>query len=495
MLCTRDWRVLAVAHREYRVSHPEPGHAEFDPGEWWVAMQEACAEAVARAGAPPARYLAVTCTAMRIPFVLVDRSGTPVWPGVLNLDGRGRSYLDMVRDALGGQALYELTGHWPAVPLGLPKLLWFKHRRPDVWARVATVLQMHDWMLYELCGEMASEPSSASMGQLLDIAHRRWATPLLEAVGIPTELFPPLRDAGSYLGCLRPSVARAMNLLAGTPVHVGGGDTHMGCLGAGGVEVGGVVIVGGSTTPIQLTAASPACHPVARPWVSAHLFPGLWAAEMNVGATGIMYKWLRDLCAGLAPDGAVPSYGHLDALAARSPLGAGDLLVTAANPHWSEATWLRRSPTTLFDLTPAHSLGDLARATLESVCYAVRSNLEQLETVHGGPFERVLLVGGASHSPLWSQILADVLGRVVRIPEVEEAAALAGGRIVLKDRRNEWGGPMPARDVCPDPGAHDAYRPYYQRYLEVHDGLGRVNWHERDRRLKSPGRDGPAKAG
>lgn len=474
VVCTRDWRVLAVGHRDYRASHPEAGHAEFDTQEWWSAMLEAAAEAVERAAAPPGRYLALTCTAMRIPFVLLDAGRAPLWPGVLNLDARGRPYLDEIRAALGGEALYALTGHWPAVPLGLPKLLWFKHRRPDVWARVATILQMHDWMLYELCGEMVSEPSSASMGQVLDVAHRRWATPLLEAVGIAPGLFPPLRDAGSYLGGLRPTVAHALNLLPGTPVHVGGGDTHMGCLGAGGVAVGDVVIVGGSTTPIHLTVNSPACHPVARPWVSAHLWPDRWAAEMNAGATGIMYKWLRDLCVDLAGGSGAPSYGHLDALAARAPLGAGGLLVTAANPRWSEEAWLRQAPTTLFGLSPGHTLDDVARATMESVCYAVRCNLEQLELVYGRRFERVLLVGGASHSQFWSQILADVLGKRVSIPRVEEASALAGARIVLKDRPQEWGSPPPTHDLQPDPVAHEAYQSYYLRYLDVHDRLGRA---------------------
>ena len=188
--------------------------------------------------------------------------------------------LDTVREALGGDALYELTGHWPAVPLGLPKLLWFKHQRPDIWSQVHTILQMHDWMLYELCGEMVSEPSSASMGQVLDVRQRCWAATLLEGVGITPALFPPLRDAGTHLGGLKPTVARAMSLLPGTPVHVGGGDTHMACLGADGVSEGQVVVVGGSTTPIQLTVSAPISTLSARPWNSAHLCPD-WAAEMN----------------------------------------------------------------------------------------------------------------------------------------------------------------------------------------------------------------------
>ena len=68
VLCVRTWRVLGSARREYRASYPEPDQAEFDTAEWWAIIQDACAEAVVRADAPPGRYLALTCTAMRIPF-------------------------------------------------------------------------------------------------------------------------------------------------------------------------------------------------------------------------------------------------------------------------------------------------------------------------------------------------------------------------------------------------------------------------------------------
>lgn len=468
VLCVREWRVLGSGRREYHVSYPAPHLAEFDTGAWWAAMLEAGAEAVARAQEPAGRYLAVTCTAMRIPFVLLDRDGEPLAPGVLNLDGRGQEFVCAVREALGGDALYALTGHWPAVPLGLPKLLWFMQRRPELWARVRHVLQMHDWMLYELCGVMTSEPSSASMSQALDVARRCWATELLATLGLAPELFPPLRDAGSYLGGLKPAVARALGLRGGTPVHVGGGDTHVGCLGADGVEDGRVVIVAGSTTPLQLTAASPLCDATHRPWVSAHLWPGLWAVEMNVGATGLMYKWLRDLLSS----NAAHDYARLDGLAAQAPLGAHDLLVTTPSPTWGEAAWNRMPPGTLFGLSPVHDLSDLARAILESVCYAVRGNLGQLESVNGRPFAQITLTGGASQSPLWSQMLADVLGKPLRVPLVAEASAVAGGRLVLKDQRTAWGEPLPERHYLPDSARHAAYQPYHTRYLAVHQELG-----------------------
>ena len=70
------------------------------------------------------------------------------------------------------------------------------------------------------------------MAQLLDVSARRWSTGVLDAAGIDPERMPPLIDAGAVAGGLASDVAASVGLTAGTPVHVGGGDTHVSALGA-----------------------------------------------------------------------------------------------------------------------------------------------------------------------------------------------------------------------------------------------------------------------
>ena len=139
---------------------------------------------------------------MRIPFVLVDDRCEPLAPGVLVPDVRGRAYLREARSALGPDALYPTTGHWSAPHFGLPKLLWYVRERASLWARTRWVLQFCDWLLQRLCGVVASEHSSASMSQMLDVSKRAWAEDLLGAVGIDAERLPPLCAAGSVAGGL-----------------------------------------------------------------------------------------------------------------------------------------------------------------------------------------------------------------------------------------------------------------------------------------------------
>jgi sugar (pentulose or hexulose) kinase len=470
VVAARAGTVRGTAQREYQSSHPRPGWGEFDTVAWWKSITDACAEAVDRTGAPPGDYRAITCTAMRGPFVLVDRAGVPLYPGVLALDDRGTPFLDVLREEVDRDALYTLTGHWPVAALGLPKLLWFERTRPDVWSQVSHVLQMHDWILFALCGEMTSEPTSAGLGQLLDVAHRRWATDLLRDLRISPDLFPPLRDAGTPLGGLHPAVAREIGLLAGTPVHVGGGDTHMCCLGIDAMQPGDVAIVAGSTCPISLATTKPLLDPRSRPWVSPHLWPGLWAAEMNVGVSGLAYTWLRDICFAFAP-GASRDFAMLDAEAASAPLGSHDLLVTISSAHWSEDAWRNPPPPTVFGLTTHHTLGDVARATLECVCYAIHGNLRELETAQGTTITHVTATGGATRSAFWAQMLADVLGCQIEVPYAHEAGIVAGARLIAGTTTDRAEAPVSRVVYEPNPARHAEYLPHVDRYRFVREKL------------------------
>jgi xylulokinase len=458
VVCTRSWRLVADVRREYRPTSRAPGLLEWDPAAWWRTIVGALADAVAAAGEPASSYLGITCTAMRIPFVLVDEALEPVAPGVLVPDRRGALHAGALRDEIGSDALYRATGHWAAFHFGLPKLVWYVRERPALWERTRWVLQMHDWLLARLCGRVASEPSSASMSQLLDVSQRTWSRPVLAAAGVDAARLPSLLDAGTVAGGLREELAAEVGLAPGTPVHVGGGDTHVAGLGAGAVVEGSTVVVAGTTTPMHLTTGEPALDLAVRPLVSAHLRPGAFAAETNVSTSGSMLRWLRDLTG--------QGYEALEAQADAAPLGARDLQLAVANPEWGEQAWSQVPPGSLVGLTPNHSVGDVARAAYESATHAIAIDLERLDTLAPQAGLPVLLTGGGAQSPFAAQLLADVSGREVVVPAVGNASAIGGAALIAGHGPEADVAPASRRFV-PDDARHEAYRPYRDRYADT----------------------------
>jgi sugar (pentulose or hexulose) kinase len=127
----------------------------------------------------------------------------------------------------------------------------------------------------------------------------------------------------------------------------------------------------------------------------------------------------------------------------------------------------------LLGLTPAHSIGDLARGVLESISYAVRANLEALEATLGTAVDTILFTGGASRSRLTCQLLADVIGRPVVVPNIREPASAGGAALVAGQAAVD---PAQRTTFTADPERHRDYcqrlAGYLAAYARLQDSFG-----------------------
>ena len=443
-------------------TRPRPYAAEFSPAEWWEATGTAMRAAVEAAGRPLGDYAGVTASSLRQGFVLVggDDGGHELGPGILNSDRRGATHLDLLRSRIGVEALYALTGHWPAPELTLPKLLDVAAHQPQLWRDAERMLFVHDWALWRMSGEAVTEVSYACAGQMADVGRRAWATDLLDELGLGTSRLARLVESATVVGQLSDPT---LGLPLGIPVIASGGDAQVAALGAGGMVPATVCVVAGSTTPLQAAVTSFPVDPLRHPWVSTHLEPDLWVAETNAGYAGMNFGWLA------ATTDRTPA--ELADLATASVPGARGITATVASPIWSEESWATKAPSTLVGFTMAHQMADVARAFVEAHAYAVRANVDDLERAVGGvPFERVLVTGGAARAPAFRQLLADVTGRVLTVPDVRDSAAAGGAALAARalgaDHR-----PPPTTSVVVEPRPDEAYEAGFRRYLAIFESM------------------------
>ncbi len=415
---------------------PAPHRAELDPAVWEAAAREALRQVVAQAG--PGDWAGLTVSSLRQGFLLLDDAGAPLGNGVLNSDRRGGPYAHVL------DGRHDLTGHWPAPELTLPKLLAVQAEEPDRWAATARVLFVHDWLLWLLTGEQVTEASYACAGGMADVAARGWAEDLLQECGVGTGRLAPVVEAGTVVGRLR----SGWGLPEGVPVVAGCGDTQLAAAGAGGLGDGVVTVVAGSSTPVQAASDRPVHDPLGRPWVSTHAAADRWAAEGNAGYPGTAQGWW----AGLQPARAA------------LPERPGALVAVTAAPYWSRETWEHQPPTSLVGLRPDTTSEDVAAALAEAHAYAVAGNVEDLERALGRSASAVVVCGGGVSDGVLPGLLAQVLGRDVHVAG-GQPAALAGAALVT-------GEPFPGlpADVVPagDPAPWTQAR---RRWAEVTHAL------------------------
>jgi len=353
--------------------------------------------------------------------VLLDEQDKVVRPALIWCDVRTEKQCRDLTRALGLQRLIQLTCN-PALPnFTLTKVLWVRENEPDNWNRVRHLLLPKDYVRFRLTGERATDMADASGTLLLDVSRRRWSSEMLDAAALEESLLPAVCESPEVCAKVSAKGTAESGLPVGTPVVAGAGDQAAGAVGMGIVSPGTVSATIGTSGVVFAVTDRPALDSRGRVHTFCHAIPGRWHVMGVTQAAGLSLRWFRDTFT-INSTGAVTSYDHLTAEAAKIPPGSYGLL-------WTPYLMGERTPHldgsargALVGLTASHTRGHVVRAILEGVAFSLRDTFTLFQEM-SVPFERIRLGGGGARSPLWRQIQADVYGHSVEIVAAEEGAA------------------------------------------------------------------------
>ena len=443
-------RFLEV-RRAYATRSPRTSWAEQSAADWRSASLGALGELVKRLG-PRRLVVAISLTGQCPSVMLVDRRGRPVGPGLTYRDNRATAEAEELRTRLGDVEVHARTGHLPAAFHVGPKLLWIRRNQPETWQAAALALQPRDWLVLVLTGEAVTDGSHAAATLVHDLRGRRWDEGLLDALQLPAGIFPRLGRSDEVVGTLRPVIAARVGLPSSTPVVLGGADSQACAFGAGVTGTGPVSEMAGSST--CLNAAVPEPLKVLAVTHYPHVVGDGYTTETGINTTGSVIAWVADrMYAGRRGHARGADFERMDREAAAVPPGADGLLVVPVLADGERTDPALRGAIT--GLSLRHGRAAIARASLEGVAYAIRSQLALLQDA-GTPVTELRVSGGDARLATWNRVKADVTGLTVRtIPgdaAVTGVAMLAGlGAGLYRDPDDAV-----ARCVRPDPPVEPA---------------------------------------
>lgn len=426
-------RMLGLSQQEWDYETSEyPGGMNFNTKDGWRRATECIKAALSQAGVGPDEVKAITATSMREGFVVYDEEGEEIW-AVPNADARAQKEAEeIIKEGL-AEPIYRRGGDWTSIAASA-RLRWIEANAPEVWERARHMTMLGDWVLQKLSGEYVTDPSLGSSSGLFDLATRDWSRETAEELGI-SRLQPRVAESGTVVGAVSRKAAQETGLKAGTPVVAGGADTQLGLLGGGVVDANTFGVVGGTFWLTAGIADTALIDPGIRLRTLCHVVPERWMIEGVGFVHGLSTRYVRDgLLRAANPDISVDEgYGMLDKMAAQCPPGSNGVSYFASNVM-NARSW-KHAPPSIVGLSPfdiaGTGLGAIFRAVMEEGAYGARGHLEILEEVYARKVEQVTFVGGPSRSEIWSQILADVLGARVRVPDVLEATCLGAALCAL----------------------------------------------------------------
>ncbi|WP_407297236.1 xylulokinase [Stutzerimonas zhaodongensis] len=420
LLDAASGRVLGQGSASHELISGPNGRREQHTEQWVSAFEKATVLALAEAGVDGSRVLGIGVSGQQHGLVTLDAEGQVLRPAKLWCDTESAHENQLLLDWLGGdQGSLKRLGVVIAPGYTVSKLLWMKAQHPLLFERIGHVLLPHDFLNYWLTGRCCSEYGDASGTGYFNVRTREWDFAVLRHIDPSGRLeaaLPELIESDKPVGRLRPELAKRLGLNPEAIVSSGGGDNMMGAIGTGNISPGAITMSLGTSGTLYAHADQPriSSQPSVATFCSSS---GGWLpliCTMNLtNANGV----IRDL---LQLD-----LEHFNALAAKAPIGAeGVIMLPFLNGERVPA--LPQATASLHGLTADNlTRANLCRSVIEGVSFGLRYGLDLLRD-SGIRSERIQLIGGGAKSPLWRQIIADMMATPVVCTRHGEAAALGG---------------------------------------------------------------------
>lgn len=482
-----DGHVLASAFQEYPLFHPQPGWAEQHPADWWQATLvaiRACLAQAAQQGVRSEDVRGLGLSGQMHGVVLLDEARQVLRPCIIWADQRSEEQCRWMTERVGQGQLIEYVSN-PALPgFSAPKALWVRDHEPEIFQRARLLLLPKDYIRYRLTGVAAMEISDAAGTCLLDVKRGVWSQETLAAIDFDPTLLPPIIAADGVAGVITPEVAELTGLRAGTPVAGGGADNACGAVGNGVVQPGLALVSIGTSGVVLAHANSPqvdTSSPIPRVHTFNHAVPDAWYLMGVTQSAGLSLRWLRDNI-GL-PERALERWTGLDAYellakeAENVPAGSAGLfflpyLQGERTPHldaYARGGWI--------GLSAIHDRRHLVRSVLEGVAFSLKDCFAIIDE-QGLRIEQVRATGGGAKSPIWRQIIADILGVELVTTNAQEGpafgAALLAGVASGVYRSVQYACELTVRVVehtTPDPARVALYERAYETYRALYPAL------------------------
>lgn len=478
-------KALAFCDQSVETFYPRPGWAEQNPNEWWDSIVAAVRGVMTQTGLRAEHVAGIGYDATSATPVSLDSDYRPLRNAILWADVRSASIAARASSIQHWAREYNGGGSDDASAEWFPfKAIWLKENEPDTWKNTALLLDAPDWMGLRLTGEIAYNTCSASIKAYYNADHGGWPEDFFAQLGgedILSKIPSRVQPMGSLLGGLTSEAAEQMGLKAGTPVGQGGVDAEAGMVGMNVLAPGDMALITGSSNCLLAQSATPLHGPGMFGGHTDAVVPGQYTLEASQGSAGSVMQWfLRTSAIDLLEHekaGGPSAFEVLNNLSEGMPPGSDGVVVTEYFQGNRSPYTDNRARGTITGLSLHHRREHVYHAIQEANCYGVAHNLRTMTSLGYTP-NSLTVCGGATKSLPWLQMHADILGMDVNVTKVQDGPAL-GSAILGAVAAGRYATTQEAAEamvhdhytLSPDPGRHEEYQFWVDRYTEIHPAM------------------------
>lgn len=420
LLVAADGTILNSVTQTYKVSYPKDGWSEQNPEDWYSGVIGGIMRLLI--GQDKSAVKGIGVGGQMHGLVILDDNDKVIRPCILWNDGRTEKQTAYLNEVIGRKVLSERTANIAFAGFTAPKILWLKENEPENFKRIDKIMLPKDYIVYRLTGVHATDYSDASGTLLLDVKNKRWNADMLELCGINEKQMPALYESYAPVEKLLASVKSELQLSDNVTVCAGAGDNAAAAIGTGTINEGDCNISLGTSGTVFISNDSfsvdgnNALHSFAHANGKYHLMGCiLSAASCNLW-------WMDNV---LKTKEFSAEQCGADELRGKNDLMFLPYLMGERSPHNDV-----NARGAFIGLRPTTTRTQMTLAVMEGVAYTLKDCVEVAKSC-GIEIKSTRICGGGAKSPLWRQIIADVLNVPVETPKTQEGPAYGGAMLAM----------------------------------------------------------------
>lgn len=435
LLCDEQGNVLATQSEKYMVSYPKVGWAEQDPRLWINALIKTIPILITKANVNVKNIVAICLSSQIDGIVPVDKDGNPLHNAIIWVDRRATKEADVIKDKIGEEKIYKITGMKVDPSHPAAKILWFRENCRKAYDNTWKFLLPNDFMIYYLTGETITDYSNASCTMLFDVVKKNWNYEICNELNLDIDRLPQVQPSTEIAGHLKDEIAEKLGLPNRLPVITGGGDEEVGAVGGGAIEEGVVLDIIGTAEPVVMTVNRPKWDPLMILECHCHAHPDKWILENPGILSGGVYSWFLENffeceIGKISIEGKIDPFELMNREAENTDVGCDGLICL---PYFSGSItpeWNPYVKGVFIGITPIHKRGHFIRSIIEGTGFVVKDTIERFTALGVLPY-LLIIAGGGSKGKVWRSVRTNITGLTTKVPLVEDVTAYGASLLAM----------------------------------------------------------------
>jgi xylulokinase len=423
IVLNKSGKVKAQSQKPIPLFSPYPNFYEQNAEDWWKSTREALK--IITGMINPGRIKALAISNQRETFVPLDENEKALRPAIIWLDERCKSEVEQFSRKVGKKKIHQITGKPVDYAPVVYRLAWMKNNEVELLKKTYMVCDVHTYLVKKLTGSYKTSWSSADPLGVFDLKNKKWAKTILDALDLTEKQFPEVYCPGAIIGRINKKASKLTGLNENTLVVAGSGDGQAAGLGANSLKsecsylnLGTAVVAGVYGDKYKASKAF-------RTMSSCSDKGYYYECSLRAGTFSI--DWFIKKILNIDPIKYPGIYTKLQKEANEVPIGSNQLMYVpylcgVMNPYWDI-----NARGAFIGLSSFHHRGHIYRAILEGIAFEQLFAIEAVEKNIGIKVKNFIVIGGGSTNELWCNIIADITGKNICLPENPEASCLGAG--------------------------------------------------------------------